>query len=173
MSDGGVNSSPSPVLLKIIKVSLLAELGLGSSGGMLAAICWPLSLAFILKPHQDGGRITMTVEIYAFWKEGGKFSGVIGGPVEEIVNGIVKVNGDTHRRHTGMVFAPLDIGKQITKKIREMDQSHENELEAIETKYNNKLADLFQRNLLNLPVSLVTSETADNVTALPLADRKS
>jgi len=67
----------------------------------------------------------------------------------------------------------VDIGKQITKKIREMDQSHENELEAIETKYNNKLADLFQRNLLNLPIPLVTSEKADNVTALPLADRKS
>ena len=115
----------------------------------------------------------MSVDIYAFWQEGGKFSGVMGGSVEEIVNGIVKVNGDTLRRHTGMVFAPVDIGKQITRKIREMDQSHENELEAIETKYNNKLADLFQRNLLNLPIPLVTSEKADNVTALPLADRKS
>ncbi len=115
----------------------------------------------------------MSVEIYAFWKDGGTFSGVLGGPVEEIVNGIVKVNGDTHRRHTGMVFAPMDIGQQIIKKIREMDQSHENELEAIETKYSNKLTDLFQRNLLNLPIPLVTAETSDNVTALPLADSKS
>ncbi len=115
----------------------------------------------------------MSVEIYAFWKEGGKFSGVMGGPVEEIVNGIVKVNGDTYRRHTGMVFAPMDIGKQIIKKIREMDQAHENELEAIETKYSNKLTDLFQRNLLNLPIPLVTPENSDNVTALPLTDSKS
>ncbi len=115
----------------------------------------------------------MSVEIYAFWKEGRKFSGVMGGPVEEMVNGIVKVNGDTLRRHTGMVFAPVDIGKQIIKKIREMDQAHENELESIETKYTNKLTDLFQRTLLNLPISLVTAETSDNVTALPLADSKS
>ena len=111
----------------------------------------------------------MTVEIYAFWKEGGRFSGVMGGPVEEIVNGIVKVNGDTHRRHTGMVFAPLAIGKQVSRKIREMDQAHENELEAIEVKYSNKLDDLFQRNLLNPPAPVVTPETSDNVTALPLA----
>ncbi len=111
----------------------------------------------------------MSVEIYAFWKDGGKFSGVLGGPVEEIVNGIVKVNGDTYRRHTGMVFAPMDIGKQIIKKIREMDQAHENEFEAIETKYSNKLTDLFQRNLLNPPAPVVTPETSDNVTALPLA----
>jgi len=154
---------------KTIKVSLPAELGLGSSGGMLAAICWPLSLAFILKPHQDGGRITMTVEIYAFWKEGGRFSGVMGGSVEEIVNGIVNVNGDTHLRHTGMVFAPLDIGKQVSRKIREMDQAHETELEAIEVKYSNKRDDLFQRNLLNPPAPEVTPKTSDNVTALPLA----
>ncbi len=115
----------------------------------------------------------MSVEIYAFWKESGKFSGVLGGPVEEIVNGIVKVNGDTYRRHTGMVFAPMDIGKQIIKKIREMDQAHENDLEAIETKYSNKLSDLFQRNLLNLPIPSVTPGNSDNVTALPLADSKS
>ncbi len=115
----------------------------------------------------------MKVEIYAFWKDGGKFSGVTGGPVEEMVNGIVKVNGDTHRRHTGMVFSPVDIGKQLIKKIREMDQSHENELEAIDTKYSNKLTDLFQRNLLNLPAPLVTPEPSDNVTALPVADSKS
>jgi len=115
----------------------------------------------------------MSVDIYAFWKEGGEFSGVMGGPVAEIVNGIVKVNGDTLRRHTGMVFAPLDIGKQVSRKIREMDQAHESEFEAIETKYNNKLADLFQRNLLNLPIPLVTSEKADNVTALRLAEKKS
>ncbi len=114
----------------------------------------------------------MKVEIYAFWKESGRFSGVMGGPVEEIVNGIVKVNGDTHRRHTGMVFAPLDIGKQVIKKIREMDQSHENELEAVEVKYSNKLADLFERNLLNLPAPVVTPETSNNVTALPLAESK-
>ncbi len=114
----------------------------------------------------------MKVEIYAFWKEGGKLSGILGGPVEEIVNGIFKVNGKTYRRHPGMVLTPADIGKQIVKKLREMDQSHENELQATEYKYSSKLAELFKRNLLNLPVPMITPATSDNVTKLLIKESK-
>ena len=112
----------------------------------------------------------MKVEIYAFWKESDKLSGIMGGPVEEIVNGIFKVNGKTYRRHPGMVLTPADIGKQIVKKLREMDQSHENDLEAIACKYSGKLADLFKRNLLNLPIPMVGLVTGDNVTTLPVKE---
>ena len=63
MFDGGVNSVPSPVVLKTIKVSLLIELGLGSAGGMLAAIHRPPGLAIesqiTPRPRQDEGRRTM------------------------------------------------------------------------------------------------------------------
>ena len=92
--------------------------------------------------------------------------------MEEIVNGVVKVNGNTHRRHPGMVLTPADIGKLIVKKLREMDQSHENDLEAIEAKYSCKLADLFRRNLLNLPAPMVSLLTGDNVTTLSVKESK-
>ena len=62
MSDGGVNSYASPVLLKTIKVSLLIELGLGSAGGMLPRYIGPrlsINAQTTLKLRQVEGRRIM------------------------------------------------------------------------------------------------------------------